>query len=55
MTFALCHEVCEKKKFGRRPTEQCVGDFCSVPRGAEKKEKIGRGPIVWGDGCHVVH
>ena len=25
--------------------EQCVVDFCSVPRGGVKKKKIGRGPI----------
>jgi len=33
-----------KKKFGRRPTEQCVEDFCFVPRGGGKKRKdrVGR-------------
>ena len=27
------------KKFGQGPVEQCVEDFCSVPRGGVKKKK----------------
>ena len=45
-----------EKEIGRGPIEQCVGYFCSVPRGGvknnnnnnkkqENKGKIGRGPI----------
>ena len=38
-TFALCHEVAWKRqKFGRGPVEQCVDDFCSLPRGGVRKK-----------------
>ena len=41
---------CKKEKNGRGRIEQCVGDFCSLPRGGvkeKKKEKMGRGSIEW--------
>ena len=30
----------KEKEIGKGPIEQCVGDFCSVPRGGVKKKKI---------------
>ena len=59
MQFALCHEVAwKRKKFGRGPVEQCVDDFCSLPRGGVRKKNSvnDRQSSVLGTFalCHVV-